>query len=158
MIEASIFTSVEFYTIAVTAAILIVGFIFNPSRQSPALTYIYAATIEPAKHPEATDGSGLTIESLDDGTLLVVRRGVQLPEGSTAHVDADLIDDKLTLTEKHHPAAGDAPMAPHDISVRVDCLKAKRYHLRYEVPDSGLWGVATIVNHDNFSTTASLQL
>ena len=62
MIEASIFTSVEFYTIAVTAAILIVGFIFNPSRQSPALTYIYTATVEPAKHPEATDGSGLTIE------------------------------------------------------------------------------------------------
>ena len=51
-----------------------------------------------------------------------------------------------------------APLAGYDISVRIDCIKAARYHLRYEVPDSGLWGVDVILNRDRFNTTTRLQL
>ncbi len=156
-LPASIFTSVEFYTIAVTVAILIVGFIFNPSRHSPAMTYIYAATVEPATDGEP-DGKSLEIESLDDFTLLVRRRCAPLPEGSTAYVNADLVDDKLSLTEKHTTQSPCAPLVCYDISVRIDCLKAARYHLRYDVPDSGLWAVGVIVNRDRFSTATRLRL
>ena len=157
MIFLNIFTSVEFYTIAVTVAILIVGFIFNPSRRSPAMTYIYAASVDFTTDAHA-DGKMLEIESLDDFTLLVRRRGAPLPEGSTAYINADIVDDKLTLTEKHTVNNPMAPLAGYDISVHIDCIKAARYHLRYEVPDSGLWGVDMIVNRDRFSTTTRLQL
>lgn len=157
MILLNIFTSVEFYTIAVTVAILIVGFIFNPSRRSPAMTYIFAASVVESIDDNA-DGKVLEIESLDDFTLLVRRRGAPLPEGSTAYINADIVDDKLTLTEKHTVVNHLAPLAGYDISVRIDCIKAARYHLRYEVPDSGLWGVDVIVNRDGFSTTTCLQL
>ncbi|MGN1245462.1 MAG: hypothetical protein ACI4UN_02405 [Muribaculaceae bacterium] len=157
MIFLNIFTSVEFYTIAVTVAILIVGFIFNPSRRSPAMTYIYAASVD-FSNDIAADGKSIEIESLDDFTLLIRRRGAPLPEGSTAYVNADIVDDKLTLTEKHTINNPTAPLSCYDISVRIDCIKATRYHLRYEVPDSGLWGVDVIVNRDNFTTTTRLQL
>ena len=157
MIFLNIFTSVEFYTIAVTVAILIVGFIFNPSRRSPAMTYIFAASVVESTDDNA-DGKVLEIETLDDFTLLVRRRGSPLPEGSTAYINADIVDDKLTLTEKHTVVNHMAPLAGYDISVRIDCIKAARYHLRYEVPDSGLWGVDVIVNRDGFSTTTCLQL
>lgn len=157
MILLDIFTSVEFYTIAVTVAILIVGFIFNPSRHSPAMTYLYAASIEPSAGGDA-DGRRLEIESLDDFTLLLRRRGAPLPEGASAFANVELVDDKVTVTEKLSASNPMATLACYDVTVRIDCLKATRYHLRYEVPAAGLWGVCVVVNRDRFASTASLQL
>lgn len=157
MILLDIFTSVEFYTIAITVAILIVGFIFNPSRRSPAMTYLYSATIEPSAEADA-DGRLLEIESLDDFTLLLRRRCAVLPEGASAFANVELVDDNITVTEKLSASSSTAPLACYDVSVRIDCLKATRYHLRYEVPGAGLWGVCVVVNRDRFGTTARLQL
>lgn len=157
MLLSNIFTSVEFYTIAITVAILIVGFIFNPSRRSPAMTYLFAASIEPSTAYDA-DGKTIEIESLDDFTLLIRRRCAPLPEETTGYMNVEIVDDKVTITEKHTVQNPSAPLEGYDISVRLDCLKATRYNLRYEVPDSGLWAVGVIVNRDLFSTTLQLQL
>ena len=157
MIEAGIFTSVEFYTIAVTMAVLIVGFIFTPSHREPAMTYIYAAKVDASPVLDA-DGKAIEIAVADDFALHVRRRCAPLPEGTTAYVNVDIVDDKLTITEKHTVENHAAPLIAYDLSVRIDCLKASRYHLRYEVPDSGLWAVSTVVVGEGFSDEVTLQL
>lgn len=157
MIILGIFSSIEFYVIAITVALIFVGFAFNQSQQSPAFTYIFSADIEPSTPISSGDPLSISVQALADGTLLLRRENVLLPEGATAHVTADLVGDKLTLTEKHTAFAAPMPATAHDISVRLDCLKAKRYHLRYEIPEEGLWAVAVVVNHSEIKSQFELQ-
>lgn len=157
MIILSILTSVEFCTILIVLAAAIIGFIIKPKEKSAALTYIFSANIDPADASSDTSPDIVEIESLPDGTMIMRRHNVMLPDGASCHITADIIGDKLRITEKHTMFSTPIAESPHDVSVRIDCLKAKRYHLRYEIHDSGLWGVAQITNHDNFATTLTLQ-
>lgn len=157
MIILSIFTSVEFCTISIVIAAAIIGYIIKPKEQSAAFTYIFSANIDPADTASDADPNNVEIESLPDGTMIMRRRNVMLPDGASCHITADIIGDKLKITEKYTMFSAPIAESPHDVSVRIDCLKAKRYHLRYEIPDSGLWGVAQITNHDNFTAALALQ-
>ena len=157
MILLGIFSSVEFCTIAIVVAAAIIGFLIKPKEQSPAFTYIFSADIDSANPTNSESCNFVKIISLADGTMLMRRHNVMLPDGASCHITADIVGDKLRITEKHSFFSAPLAESPHDISVKIDCLKTKRYHLRYDIPDAGLWGVAQITNLDGFSTTMALQ-
>lgn len=157
MIELGIFTSIEFYTIAITVAILLVGFIFKPAEHAPAQTYIYAANIEQANPLDNQDEKYVEIESCDNGTVIIRRKNVELPAESIAHITVDIVDDKLTIVEKHTKNTANSITGLYDLTMKVGCLKSRKYHLRYEIPDSGLWGLTTLTNRNNNKTTLELQ-
>lgn len=152
----SIFSPVELSVIAITVAAVLVGFFLKPSRHTKAWSYIYPLEIEPGDDREG-DGTTLEIEAVDDGSLLLRRRGVHLPTGATGHVTVDIVGDKVKVVEKYSKLSAQLPGAPQQVTVRLRCLKPRRYHLRYEATSSGLWGLATVVNGERFTATAQLR-
>lgn len=156
-ILTSIFTSVELCTITIVVAATIIGFLIKPKDQSPAFSYIFSADITPSDPTDDKDDRTIEIQALPDGSLLICRHNVMLPDGASSHITADIINDKLHITEKHSIFSAPISETPHDMVFKIDCLKAKCYHLRYEIPDSGLWCIAQIKNRDNYTASLTLQ-
>lgn len=157
MITTNLFSSVEFYVIAITVAILIFGFIFKPSTRGRAHSYTYAADIMPLETGDDSNGHRVVIEAGETGSLLICRKGAVLPDDAQGYFAIEVVGDRLTVTEKISSSAANRPTTVCDVAVSLSCLKPIKYYLRYEAPDAGLWGVATIVNTAGFTTEIKLQ-
>lgn len=157
MITANLFSSVEFYVIAITVAILILGFIFKPSTRGRAHSYTYAADIIPLEESDDGNGHTVTAEAGENGSVLICRKGAVLPDGAQGYFAVEVVGDRLTVTENVSPSAVGRSTTICDVAVHLSCLKQIKYHLRYEAPASGLWAVGTIVNTIGFTTEIKLQ-
>lgn len=157
MITSDLFSSVEFYVIAITVAILIIGFIFKPSTRGRAHSYTYAADIMPADQCDGCHGHSVLVEAAEDGTVLLTRKGAELPDDAQGYFAIEVVGDSVSVTEKLSSSSTNGLTTTCDVAVRLSCLKPLKFHLRYEAPAAGLWGVGTIVNSVGFSSEIKLQ-
>lgn len=146
IIAYSIFSSVELCVIAIAVAAAFVGFLLRPPRHGPSCSYAYPLFITPSDEQDISDESELEACAEADGSVTISRHNVPLPAGAVGHATVEVAGDKVTIVEKYTRLPRGIPREPHDVAVRLKCLKPKRYHIRYETPARGLWGLITIVN------------
>src|SRR5574344_450790 len=95
------FYSVEFYVVAVTCAILLVGMIFNPPIPARAFTYIYQAIVafRDTYHSdeEKDEPQVLTISSTPEGKVNVYHKAVLLPSDAAVNLVLDIQGDKVKI-------------------------------------------------------------
>lgn len=136
---------------------IIVGFFGNDdSSQQQASSELCSPTLTPSSgNLPAT----VTLQSRDDGSIHVVRRGVMLADNCSVYIKVEFVKDHATLTEKivhgHHPA--DVEMHQHDLAFVISTKPRKKYYVRYESPENSTWGTTHFANYDNYTVTIELK-
>ena len=141
MIIASIFSSIEFYVIAVMVAAAVVGFFARPHRRSEARQYLLPSTL--SNEPDTT-GQSIEIKVLDDGTVRLIRHGVpDLTEAGAVSIAVEVagfdIEVKERIVRSTEPAWG-----ANTATFVLDFLAPERYHLHYVNPDLDIMAVTTL--------------
>lgn len=148
----NIFTSVEFYVITITVAIILFGFIFHPSKKGEAFTYFFSGQLTPA---DITDPSEtLTIEAQEDGKVKFTHTSITLADDSKLNVALTISDDDIKITEKIDTSncSEYSLVNIYNFVFYVDCMRAKRYHIYYESTSTESWAATTFLNLDSYHT------
>ncbi len=141
------FTSIEFYAIAFCVAMGLVGFFLSQKRIKPAVSRIQSLELD--KLDTGADGMGtIKLTAHTDGTVTIVRTGLNLVDGETVNLIATIIDDKLTIEEKKGKASAlggrEEPYAGH---ATVDFfLVDNKMWVRYESSVTGQWAKFSFKN------------
>lgn len=152
------FSSVEFYILAITGALLLVGAVFNPPASDRAYAYIYEGAVDSCAQALAETGKAmLTVEALPDGNVVFRNTGVMLPPGSSVNITVEVQGDKLLCVEKAIMPADSTAATSCEVVWEAKCLKRRRYHLRYECEYADTWCTLTFINDENFSVTRELK-
>lgn len=152
------FSSVEFYILAITCAVFIVGLVFDPPMAEKAFTYIYRAIVNSREENLIEDEEDEIIISSDsEGRAVVRHKGVRIPEGIDINIVVDVQGNKVKIIEKFAEEPQENEMRMAEISCILECVKRSKYHIRYECEYSGLWTTITFINRDNFIVKGKMK-
>lgn len=149
----SLFQSVEFYVIALLVAAAIVAFAVKPSARGEARQYLLAGTLLQCDVATAE----IELESMDDFTVRLVRRGVSDVSASGAvSLAVTVIGRDVTIEERI--ICGRRQAEPVDTAVFVlDFLGDDRYHIVYKSEPTGLFAATTFNNRPGYNVVKPLS-
>lgn len=155
------FNSTEFYVIASVAAAAVIGYCVKPPQYGPSLEKLIEGTllyIQPDERPEAATSARITLECGDDGSVTLLRQGIEdLTDTGACNIAAKLIGHSLIIEERLvYPVPSSrkgnchsSPIAAIDENptatavnaalFRLDFLKPGRYNIRYNSSATGLF-------------------
>ena len=139
------FSSVEFYVIAITMAVVAVGAVLNKKPESSCYTYIYAGEIE-EKEPYGEEC--VLVRSLGNGMVEVRHCNVAIPvdvEGVKLRVD--VAGEGVLCVEKFAAKSLHNDVAICDVVFNIKCLKSITYKVRYESEHNGRWCNISFTNN-----------
>lgn len=149
------FSSVEFYVIAITMAVIAVGAVLNKKPETNSYTYIYSGKID--------DNNGnnefIYFRSLDNGIVEVRHCNVALPvdvEGINLRVD--ITGDSVLCIEKFASKSEHNESVLRDVIFYIKCFKYIPYKVRYESEYNGKWCNISFVNNGIAEETKELKL
>ncbi len=152
-----IFSSVEFYVIIITAAILLFGFILHPSKRGEAQTYFFTGKYINSENQ--TPSPKLIIESGANGEITFTHTNVNIPDNSGINFVVTIIGNDIRITGKIYENHLDTNLQDNkNIYFTGDCFKPVRYHIFYEIPYSGQWTAANFTNKEENRITLDLKL
>ena len=148
------FYSLEFYTLAIVVAIVIVGLLCRPSNLAPARSYICAL-----KNYYSCDEEKESIKVFVNGTTLsLVRYGIMLRLEESAHLVCNVNGDKIEIKEKKSETKMSGEERPAECEAELSFLKRGKYAVRYESDITGKWCTFTLIVSDSFTTHKELKL
>ncbi|MEG0253666.1 MAG: hypothetical protein RR061_07455 [Muribaculaceae bacterium] len=153
---AGIFTSVEFYVITITIAIIILGFIFHPSTMGEAYTYFFDGHIMACD--DATISGKLCVDADDNGHVTFTHFGIDVCEDSAISIVLTITGDDIRITEKCGDDDGGGVGSLCNVTFYVDCMRSKRYHIYYESMSTGTWASTSFINSPGYHTQVLFKL
>lgn len=149
----SMFQSVEFYVLALLVAAVIVAFAVKPSARGEAKQYLLASTL--LRCDVAT--TEIELESMDDFTVRLVRRGVpDVTETGAVSLAVTVIGRDVTIEERI--VFGRRQAEPVDTAVFVlDFLGCDRYHIVYKSEPTGLLAATMFNNRPGYRVVKPLS-
>ena len=136
------FNSIEFYTIAFTVAMVLVGFFLTQKKIKPATSRLNSFELSKCEESDSDTAEGkLKFTACDDGRVMIERTGLQLVDGETVNLIATIIDDKLTIEEKKGKASAlGGREESYTGSLTVDYIPADgKVYVRYDSSVTGQW-------------------
>lgn len=136
------FNSIEFYTIAFSVAMVLVGFFLTQKKIKPATSRLNAFQLSKCEESDGETAEGkLKFTACDDGRVEIERTGLQLVDGETVNLIATIIDDKLTIEEKKGKASAlGGREESYTGSLTVDYIPADgKVYVRYDSSVTGQW-------------------
>lgn len=150
------FNSIEFYTIAFSVAMALVGFFLAQKKIKPATSRLNTFELSKSEESEESEESEgetavgkLKFTACDDGRVAIERTGLQLVDGETVNLIATIIDDKLTIEEKKGKASAlGGREESYTGSLKVDYIPADgKVYVRYDSSVTGQWCKFSFRNH-----------
>ena len=156
---SSIFTSIEFYITALAVAVIIIAFFGTSDNATEATSDIYSPMLLTGCGNTAAAEPAITLRSMDDGSIEVTRHGLTLPPQCSIYIKADFVKDQITFTERlsHDSRNSNVLATPCSLHFTTRPRQRKKYFIRYEAPESALWGTAHFANYDGYTTTLPLK-
>ena len=151
------FTTVEFYIIAITIAVLVAGFFLKSHKNVQPFSYIYQGNISFTDSLPLSDEECVEVISQEDGTVWVVHRNVFLPMEATVNMKIDVCGDDVNCVEKMMERIPDEPVFCCDVKFKVKCLKYLTYKMRYESVHNGKWCSLSFTNNGSSSEKKDLK-
>ncbi len=129
MITLFILTQVEIYVLAAVGAAAIIALCVMPSSRGEVREYLLGSTLCFADSAEASEAA-VDIECLDDGTVLLTRRGLpHLTDAGAVSLAVSVTGFDITIEERITDTPGGNPV--NTALFTLDFLGRERYHLRY---------------------------
>lgn len=152
-----IFSSVEFYVIIITVAILLFGFLLHPSKRGEAQTYFFTGKyIVPENE---TPCEQLIIESGHNGEITFIHTNTDMPENTGINFVVTIIGNDVKIAGKMYENAHDYSMPDNrNIFFTADCFKPLRYHIFYEAVYCGKWASCNFTNKEENRIVLDLKL
>lgn len=143
--------SIEFYGLSLVMAMGLLALLFKQKKRQPASTHIVELTLDTGI--EVAQGEDtLTLQSLDNGQLLVTRRPLPLAQGETVNLVATIIDDSIHIVEKRGAfALPGSRTAPRQGQRALDFVAVRRWAMRYDSEITGRWAKFTYTHRDGNS-------
>ena len=155
---SDIFTSIEFYITALAVAIAILAFFGADNETVHATTDLYSPSVTPCDD-QADSIPAIVLKAADDGRIEVTRHGMVIPAHCSVYIKADIVGDRITLTERitadnRATANNDMPCSLH---FAIHAKSGRKYFVRYECPSSTLWAATHFANYGGYTTTLPLK-
>ena len=149
--------SIQFYGVALVVAMGLLALLFKQKKRQPASTHIVELTLD--DDIEVPDGvDTLQFTSLDNGKLLVTRRGLPLAQGETVNLVATIIGDTIHIVEKRGAyALTGSRSTQRQGRQSLDFVAVRRWAVRYDSDVTGRWGKFTYTHRDGNSKQIDLQ-
>lgn len=154
MISAGVFQTVEFYVTAAVIAAMIVGLMAMPRRHGAARQSVLEADLLYSGNDEPS----LSVEARDDGSVILVRRGLAgLTSSAIVKLLVTIIGNDITIEES--VTQGSAWSEPADTAMAVlDMIGHDRYHVKYiSDPNGQRFAAFTLNNRPGFKATRPLK-
>lgn len=154
---SDIFTSIEFYITALAVAVAILAFFGSDNETAQATSDIYSPSVTPCTAQQAIVPA-VVLQATDDGYIKVTRHGMKLPAQCSVYIKADIVNDRITLTERiTHDSRATTDDMPCTLTATIRAKAGRKYFVRYECPDSTLWATTHFANYGSYSTTIALK-
>lgn len=151
------FTTVEFYIIAITIAILVAGFFLKSHKDVQPFSYIYQGDISFTESLPLSDEECVEVVSQDDGTVLIIHRNVFLSVEATVNMKMDVCGENVNCVEKMVERIPDEPVFCCNVKFKVKGMKYLTYKMRYESVHNGKWCSFSFTNNGNSSERKELK-
>lgn len=134
--------SLEFYTLALLAAMAVVGLLMHPASKGEARTFFAKGNISPAESEE----TGIEAGCNGSGKITFTHKGLYLDTlDCEINYAITVIGKDVKITEKRtDKKMPEVAPAIVDVTFCIDCLGKGRYHLFFESPWSGRWAAGYI--------------
>ena len=147
------FYSLEFYTLAIVAAIVIVGMLCRPSNLAPARSYICALQ----NFLAIDDDEEWVAASVKGSMVRVERHGVRMRMEESAHLVCNVNGDKIHIKERKSQERPGGDEQSTECFAELTFLKRGKYAVRYESEITGKWCNFTIIVADQYTTKKELK-
>lgn len=156
MITLFILTEVEIYVLAAVGAAAVIAFCAKPSAKGAARQHLLAGTLCYAMCDEASD-TVLDIECLDNGNVLLTRRGLRdLTDSDAVSLAVTIIGFDITIQERI--IAGKPGDDINTALFTLDFLGFERYHLHYISEPTALSAAFTLSNRPGMRLSRKLTV
>lgn len=160
MITASLLSGVEFYVVAVILAAAVIALCVRPSGRGEARVHMLAGILcsnadRPTDH-DSEPAPAVTLQCLDDGTVLLTRTGLgPLTDSGALSLVVTVTGLDIDIAEKL--TAGKVGDTPVDTALfTLDFLAPERYHLRYHTDHTDRMAAFTLHNRPGIAFTRQL--
>lgn len=132
-------TSVEFYSLALVVAFVLLGILLEQRRRGVASTHFATLELTPSEQTRST----LTLRAVDDKHVSVERDGLPLRDAESVSLVATVSGRDITIVEKKgHSAVLGGHESYYAGRAVVDFMPARRWKVRFESQVTGEWGRA----------------
>lgn len=156
MITLLMLSQVEIYVLAAVGAAAIIALCVKPSSRGEARQHLLGGMLCFADSAGASEAA-IDIECLDDGNVLLTRRGLpHLTDAGAVSLAITVIGFDITIEERITDTPGGNPV--NTALFTLDFLGCERYHLRYTSDFTATAASMNLSNRPGMHITRALTI
>ena len=153
------FSTIEFYVIAITLAIIIASAALNKKPENKCYTYIYGGELTPTESID--ENEYISIAPSQGNKIVLIHHNALLPdECENVNIRVDVSGDNISCIEKSVYGSGLflKKVQRYDIAFSIGCLKNITYYMKYECEYGGKWCNISFNNIGDYYITKDIKL
>lgn len=146
--------SIDFYIVATLVAAMIVAFAARPAARGEARQFLLAGDLD---YTGSDDSPSVMITALDDGTVVLQRRGLKnMTATSAVSLAVTVMGWDIVIEERLSDGCQNDAMID-TATFYFDFLAPERYHLRYNSESLGLFAATQLTNRPGYKINRQLM-